>query len=84
VATEFAERAGIVGSPAGRLAPRLLSTSAEQVAEQGYRGLMRGRRVVVPGVANRLVTFIVPFVPRRLLLSLVRRRQARRREADDA
>jgi len=84
VATEFAERAGIVGSPAGRLAPGLLSTSAEQVAEQGYRGLMRGRRVVVPGVANRLVTFIVPFVPRGLLISLVRHRQARRRQADDA
>jgi len=84
VATEFAERAGIVGSPAGRLAPGLLGTSAAQVAEQGYRGLMRGRRVVVPGVANRLVTFIVPFLPRGLLLSLVRRRQARRRKTDDA
>jgi short-subunit dehydrogenase len=84
VATEFAERAGIVGSPAGRLAPGLLATSAAAVAEQGYRGLMRGRRVVVPGVGNRFVAFIVPFVPRRLLLSLVRRRQARRREADDA
>jgi short-subunit dehydrogenase len=84
VTTEFAERAGIVGSTAGNLAPGLLDTSAGQVAEQGYRGLIRGRRMVVPGAANRFVTLIVPFVPRRLLLMLVGRRQARRRKAEDA
>jgi hypothetical protein len=42
---------------------------------------MRGRRTVVPGLANRLVTIIVPLVPRRLLLRAVGSRQRRRRSA---
>jgi short-subunit dehydrogenase len=79
VPTEFAERAGIPGG----LAPGLLTQSAERVAEAGYRGLMRGRRTVVPGLANKLVTFIVPLVPRRLLLRAVGARQSRRRSAHD-
>jgi short-subunit dehydrogenase len=81
VATEFATRAGVARErrPAGAF-----STSAEQVAEQGYRGLMRGRRLVVPGLANKIVAFIAPLVPRRVLLAMVDHRQARRRETDDA
>jgi hypothetical protein len=50
------------------------------VAAAGYRGLMRGQRVVVPGWANRLVAGLVPrLVPRALLLKMVDDRQARRR-----
>jgi len=81
VTSEFAERAGAAG---GRLSPDILSATAERVAEQGYRGLMRGRRLVVPGAVNKVVAFIVPLVPRRLLLKLVGRRQSRRRAADRA
>jgi short-subunit dehydrogenase len=77
VPTEFAQRAGL----AEQLAPGLLTQSAERVAELGYRGLMRGQRVVVPGLLNRLVVFIVPLVPRRLLLHLVGGRQRRRQAA---
>ncbi|HEX5507776.1 MAG TPA: SDR family oxidoreductase [Pseudolabrys sp.] len=78
VPSEFAERAGIKG---GGLAPGMLTRSAEQVAEEGYRGLMQGRRVVVPGWPNRLVTVLVRVVPRSLLLGAVDRRQSRRRAA---
>jgi hypothetical protein len=77
VPTEFAERAGV----AGGLAPGLLTVSAERVAELGYRGLMSGRRLVVPGLANRLVTLAVRLAPRRLLLRMVDSRQSRRRSA---
>jgi len=77
VPTEFAQRAGL----AEQLAPGLLTQSAERVAELGYRGLMKGQRIVVPGLANKLVVFIVPLVPRRLLLRLVGGRQRRRRAA---
>jgi uncharacterized protein len=77
VPTEFAERAGIGGG----LAPGLLTQSAERVAELGFRGLMRGQRIVVPGLANKLVASVVPLVPRRLLLRLVDSRQSRRRAA---
>jgi len=77
VPTEFAERAGL---KSGR-SPGPLTQSAERVAEAGYRGLMRGRRTVVPGLANKLVTYIVPLVPRRLLLHVIGARQDRRRSA---
>jgi uncharacterized protein len=77
VPTEFAERAGVSAG----LASGPLTQSAERVAELGFRGLMRGQRVVVPGLANKLVAFVVPLFPRRLLLRLVDSRQSRRRSA---
>jgi short-subunit dehydrogenase len=80
VQTEFAARAGLRDG----LVPGPLTQSAAQVAELGYRGLMRGKRIVVPGFANKFVAFVVPLVPRRLLLRLVNRRQSRRRSAQKA
>jgi len=77
VPTEFAARAGI----SGRMAPDILTLSAEQVAEAGYRGLMQGRRTVVPGLFNKLVISLVRIVPRGLLLAMVDARQRRRRPA---
>ena len=81
VPTEFAARAGVVD---GSLAPGFLTQKAERVAELGYRGLMRGQRVVIPGLANRLVAVLVRLVPRRLLLAAVDSRQRRRRSAQSA
>ena len=49
VETEFMARAGI---PEGYF-PHFLARSAERVAQEGYDGLMRGRRVVVPGSNNK-------------------------------
>ncbi len=77
VPTEFAARAGVKG----KLAPDFLSQSPERVAELGYRGLMRGQRVVIPGLTNKLVTFLIRIVPRRALLAAVDSRQSRRRRA---
>ena len=77
VPTEFAARAGVKGS----LAPDFLSQSPERVAELGYRGLMRGQRVVIPGLTNKLATFLIRIVPRRALLAVVDSRQSRRRPA---
>jgi short-subunit dehydrogenase len=77
VPTEFAARAGV----SGRLAPDILTLSAEQVAEAGYRGLMQGRRTVVPGLVNKLVVSAIRLTPRRLLLALMDARQHRRRSA---
>ncbi len=78
VPTEFAQRAGI---SSGGMAPDILTLSAEEVAEAGYRGLMRGRRTVVPGLVNKAVVTAIRFVPRSLLLALVDARQRRRRRA---
>jgi short-subunit dehydrogenase len=69
VPTEFQERAGMTGKTS---AP-VLTKSAERVAEDGYRGLQRGSRVVVPGVMNKAVTGFVRFIPRRFLLRAIDR-----------
>jgi short-subunit dehydrogenase len=75
VATEFQARAGI---RAGTI-PRFLARSARRVAEEGYRGLITGRRVVVPGTPNKVVTFLPRILPRGLALRLTETRQSRRR-----
>jgi len=60
-ATEFQKVAGL--KKAGMLA-RLRPMPAETVARIGYRGLMSGRRLVVPGWGNRLSVFGLRFWPR--------------------
>jgi uncharacterized protein len=65
VLTEFQARAGMTG----KTQAALLTESPERVARDGYRGLMAGRRVVVPGLGNRLFTAATRFVPRPLLLA---------------
>jgi len=67
VETEFQARAGI---PQGYF-PRLLARSAERVAREGYDGLMRGRRVVVPGSDNKVAALLPRLLPRGLMLKMV-------------
>jgi len=55
--------------------PGFLKRSAARVAEEGYAGLMLGRRLVVPGVANKIATFLPRILPRSLVLRLARGRQ---------
>ncbi len=75
VPTEFQARAGMSGD----IFPRLLTRSPGQVAKDAYRGLMQGRRVVVPGVANRAVITAIRFTPHRILLDRIARQQRGRR-----
>lgn len=49
--------------------------SAREVAEFGYRALMAGRRVAIPGWRNRLLAQAVRFTPRRLVTRMVKRAQ---------
>ena len=77
VPTEFGERAGSKSINT----PSLLTQKAEYVAELGYRGLMHGKRLVVPGRLNRAVVELVSLVPRGLLLKVMERRQSRRLDA---
>jgi len=74
VPTEFQARAGLGDSrPSG-----LLAMPAARVAEAGYRGLMRGKRLVVPGFANKIATFLPRLLPRATVLAMVGERQRRR------
>lgn len=74
VPTEFQQRAGIVPG----LDSRVLNLSAQTVALAGYRGLMAGKRLVLPGIGMKIIPFLLRFVPRGLLVSLVGRVQSSR------
>jgi len=67
VATEFQARAGILDVHY----PRGFDRTAEDVAQQGYKGLMRGRAVVVPGMHNKLVPWLPRFLPRGFIATMV-------------
>jgi short-subunit dehydrogenase len=74
VATEFQARAGM----SGEVFPSLLTRTPGRVAREGYMGLKEGRRLVIPGTANRLVTLVGRFAPRGFLLKMVEQRQKAR------
>jgi short-subunit dehydrogenase len=77
VSTEFQIRAGITESKANPL----IDVPAARVAEAGYRGLMRGKRVVVPGLIPKLLFALAPrIVPRNVLLAQLHARQMARQK----
>lgn len=47
--------------------------SSRAVAEMGYRGLMKGKRVVIPGLLNQMGSFLARRAPFRLTSAVVRR-----------
>jgi short-subunit dehydrogenase len=61
--TEFQPRAGISGIPLMRFG----MMDAKPVAETGYRALMSGRRIAVPGVLNQVQVFMTRLLPRSIL-----------------
>jgi uncharacterized protein len=63
VVTGFQARAGLQNDNLW-----ILMLSARRVARIGYRGFMRGERVVVAGIGNRIVASLLRFVPHALLL----------------
>jgi short-subunit dehydrogenase len=76
VASEFQARAGIAEAEP----PWPIAVPAARVAAEGYRGLMRGRRIVVPGWGSKLLCALMPrIVPRPLLLARLEARQAGRK-----
>ncbi len=62
--TGFQERARIHETPLFR-APL---ADAAAVARAGLDGMMRGKRVVIPGISNKFVAFSPKITPRRLLV----------------
>ena len=74
-ATDFQSRAGI-DAPVTALMPAM---SAMAVAEDGYAGMMAGRRRVTPGLFNKVAVAILPYIPNSLLLPAIARMQRARR-----
>jgi short-subunit dehydrogenase len=79
VPTGFQARAGTRGMTQGLARPFTLS--AEKVARAGFKGLMAGRRLVVPGIGNKILVFMPRLLPRGLVLKAVDRRRGREAEA---
>jgi len=67
VPTEFQARAGLREGGTGRI----FSLPADRVARLGYRGFMRGKRVVVAGLGNRIAVLLLRFTPNALLLPIM-------------
>ena len=73
VPTEFQARAGIMDVHY----PKGFEQCAADVALQGYRGLMRGRGVVVPGAHNKIVPLLPRFFSRGFIADMVYKRLRR-------
>ncbi|MCU0314561.1 MAG: SDR family oxidoreductase [Solirubrobacteraceae bacterium] len=69
VDTEFTEVAGIDESRF----PGLLKVSAEEVAEQGVRGMLTGKRSVIPGTPNQALALAGRYTPRSVVLPVLKR-----------
>jgi uncharacterized protein len=66
VVTEFQIRAGIDQD----YFPEVLTRTSARVAEEAYDGLMRGRRLVVPGFANKVACFLPRILSRSYVLAM--------------
>ncbi len=58
--------------------------SAQDVARAGYAGMMAGKRIIVPGILNRILTGLMPFVPRVVLLPMIARLKLGRKQAQNS
>ena len=67
--TGFFEAGDVTGALALRFLPK---ARPEAIARAGWRGMMAGKRMVVPGLLYKLIGFSVRFMPRGLLLWVAR------------
>jgi hypothetical protein len=67
VPTDFQKRSNPGKKPRHSL---LRGMSAEKCAAIGWRGFMAGRRVVIPGLMNKLIAFFSPRMPRKPVLAV--------------
>jgi uncharacterized protein len=73
--TEFQKTAG-VEKTALFTGPLVMDAAA--VARAGYRGMLRGQRLVIPGIANNVLVQALRVSPRRLATAIIRRIQETR------
>lgn len=66
--TEFFERAGMTNYRKGAV---MMDSSV--VAQIGYNGLMRGKRIIIPGVLNKVTARIARCMPTRFTAKIVRK-----------
>lgn len=71
----FQAAAGLEGTRLFSVGP---VPSAREVAEYAWQAMMKGRRIAVHGWKNRILVVLVRLLPRRIVLSVVRRLQETR------
>src|SRR3984885_16077035 len=69
VPTEFQARSGMRVDRS----QQLLTLTADRVAQIGYDGFMRGKRVVVAGLANKIAVVLLRLTPHALVLPMIER-----------
>ena len=70
--TEFQKNAGVAQS---RLFRSMLVMNAPEVARAGYEGMLRGKRIVIPGLGNRMLVQALRVSPRSVITAAARRLQ---------
>ncbi|HEX7419407.1 MAG TPA: short-chain dehydrogenase, partial [Thermoanaerobaculia bacterium] len=73
--TGFAEIANMTQT---RLFTMMRPMSSAAVARAGYRGMMSGKRIVIPGAKNKMLVQSLRVSPRRTVTALVRKFQENR------
>ncbi len=75
VRTPFHARAGMGNRSANGM---LATMDADEVAQAGYRAMMSGDPLVVPGLGSKVITVLVRLLPRNVVARLAGRVQRRR------
>lgn len=73
--SEFQEKSNQLKS---KLFDNLPVATSKEVAEYGYRSLMKDKRVAIHGSLNKIAPRIISLVPRRLVTAVVRKIQERK------
>lgn len=54
--------------------------TANKVTEYGYKAMMRGKTLAIPGVTNKILSFLPRILPRKIVTAIVRKIQEKNRE----
>jgi short-subunit dehydrogenase len=73
--TEFQKRANVGNVRGLRM---MMRVSPDVVVRAGYRGMLNGKPVVIPGALNNVHVFMLRFSPRRMVTAVVRQIQTAR------
>jgi len=69
IITDMIEESGLTGHMHKH---RYSYVSPERAATEAVRGLKRGKRLIIPGLTNRLIYVFMNLLPRRILIALAR------------
>ncbi|MDQ4136258.1 MAG: SDR family NAD(P)-dependent oxidoreductase, partial [Pseudomonadota bacterium] len=75
VSTPFLTRSGVKNAYLFKIGPKM---TAERVAQSGWQGFKRGRRLVVPGLAASLSALSAAYIPHAVTLPVLARLHRRR------